>query len=313
MKELNNFINIHENQETLLTIYISNKKILDVIPIFEKELEKAKNINNTSKKHKICNRYYQFIKKLNDFNEETIIHSIFLINEEIFEYKLNKEEIEIIKTYNLKEIYFEMDEYFHISYLIDLFTNFEFIYTILLSKNNGKIIIINKNKNKIIDKIKINNENELQDLIDTYKNEYQYKNTFIIYGESNLLDKLENNKNYIICKGKYSYSDIYLIYQDKIDKENLELLEKKLNDLNNEKTNLDLYVFGRLKIEIKESIETYSIKELYIEKRKIDLLKNFIDNEYFNFKIIPIKSFKEGDIGDIFIKNYKGLMGIKYY
>jgi hypothetical protein len=313
MKELNNFINIRENQETLLTIYISNKKILDVIPIFEKELEKAKNINNTSKKHKICNRYYQFIKKLNDFNEETIIHSIFLINDEIFEYKLNKEEIEIIKTYNLKEIYFEMDEYFHISYLIDLFTNFEFIYTILLSKNNGKTIIINKNKNKIIDEIKINNENELQDLIDTYKNEYQYKNTFIIYGESNLLDKLENNKNYIICKGKYSYSDIYLIYQDKIDKENLELLEKKLNDLNNEKTNLDLYVFGRLKIEIKESIETYSIKELYIEKRKIDLLKNFIDNEYFNFKIIPIKSLKEGDIGDIFIKNYKGLMGIKYY
>ena len=29
----------------------------------------------------------EHIKKLNDFNEETIIHSIFLINEEIFEYK----------------------------------------------------------------------------------------------------------------------------------------------------------------------------------------------------------------------------------
>ena len=37
-------------------------------------------------------------------------------------------------------------------------------------------------------------------------------------------------------------------------------LEKRLNDLQNSKTNIDLYIFGKLKIEIKDAIESYSIK-----------------------------------------------------
>ena len=66
-------------------------------------------------------------------------------------------------------------------------------------------------------------------------------------------------------------------------------------------------------MEIKDAIEAYSLKELYIEERKLDLLKDILEPEYFNFKIILIKSFQAGDIGDKFITDYKGLMGIKYF
>ena len=120
-----------------------------------------------------------------------------------------------------------------------------------------------------------------------------------------------------MCKGVnelLSKDDLISYYETYLMKENLELLEKKLNDLQNTNTNIDLYVFGRLKLEIKDSIESYLLKELYIEERKIKLLKNSIeDKSCFNFKIIPIRSLKSGDIGEQFIEQYKGLMGIKYY
>ena len=41
--------------------------------------------------------------------------------------------------------------------------------------------------------------------------------------------------------------------------------------------------------------------------------KDCIEPECFNFKIIPIRSLENGDIGSKFIEDYKGLMGIKYY
>ena len=106
---------------------------------------------------------------------------------------------------------------------------------------------------------------------------------------------------------------MYSYYEDELMKKNHIELEKRLNDLQNSKTNIDLYIFGKLKIEIKDAIESYSIKELYIEDRKLELLKNFIDNDLLNFKIYTIKSLKNGDIAEQFIKDYNGIMGIKYF
>ena len=313
MDDLKKFTKINENNETLITIYIYNKNVLEIITLFEKELEKAKNISNPIKKYKISNLYYSLLKKLNELYEDYIINSIFLINDDIFEYKLDNNDINTIIEYKLKEVFFVIDTHFHITYLLDIFTNFDFIYSICFSKNNAQLIKLNENKNKIVYENKISNENDLNEIIIKCKDEYKYKNLIIIYGESLLLNKLETNKTYIVLNEKRKYNEIYSIYQENIYKNNLELLEKKLNELSNEKTNLDLFVFGKLKMEIKDAIEAYSLKELYIEERKLELLKDILEPEYFNFKIILIKSFQAGDIGDKFITDYKGLMGIKYF
>ena len=96
-------------------------------------------------------------------------------------------------------------------------------------------------------------------------------------------------------------------------KKNHILLEKKLKEIQNEKTNLDLFLFGKLKFEIKDAIESYLIKELYIDEKKITILKKNVEESYLNFKIIPIKSIENGDIADNFIKDYNGIMAIKYF
>ena len=114
-------------------------------------------------------------------------------------------------------------------------------------------------------------------------------------------------------EGELSHEEINkYFYNRKYDKNNI-LLEKKLNELSNSNTNLDLFVFGKLKKEILSAIECYQLKELYIEERKLEKLKQFVDDSYFNFNIIPIQVINSGDIADKFIKDYNGLMGIKYY
>ena len=197
MNELDEYLEINENQNTLLTIYIYNKQALEVIPIFEREMDKAKCIQNPAKKNKLCNRYFSIIKKMKEINNEVIINSIYLVNNDIYEYKLKKNEISVIKEYNLREIYYVNDYTFQINYLKKLFYDFEFIYSIYVNKNHLTIIKLNETKRKELNNFKINNENELLEKITFCKDEYKYKNIIIVYGISNLISKLKDNNIFI--------------------------------------------------------------------------------------------------------------------
>ena len=311
MNKLKEYSNIEDSIETLYSIYIYNKKVKEVINYFEDELEKAKRINNPVKKNKINNRLFNFIKYLNDnYEEELLLNAIFLIHDKIILYELKKVEIEIAEHYNFPKIFLKCDTKFLIEYFIDLFYNLTFIYAIKINKNEYSNIKLNKYKMKIIEHGKVNNEQKIVELIDNIRNTQNYKDFIIIIGNSKIPS---NIKNIIFSKDLLNNNEIYSLYEYEIMKENNILLRKRLDELKNENTNLDLFVFGKLKFEIKEAIESYALKELYIETKKLENLKKFISDEFLNFKIIPIKSLENGDDASIFIKDYNGLMGIKYF
>jgi hypothetical protein len=311
MNKLKEYTSIEDSIETLYSIYIYNKKVKEVINYFEDELEKAKKINNPIKKNKINNRLFNFIKYLNDnYEEESLLNVIFLLHDKIIPYILKKVEIEIAEHYNFPKIFVKCDTKFLIDYFIDLFYNLTFIYAIKINKNEYSIIKLNSNKMKIIEHGKVNNEQKIVELIDNIRNTQNYKDFIIIIGNVKIPS---NIKNIIFSKDLLNNDAIYLLYENEIMKENNILLRKRLDELKNENTNLDLFVFGKLKFEIKDAIESYALKELYIETKKLENLKKFIDNEFLNFKIIPIKSLENGDDASIFIKDYNGLMGIKYF
>ena len=316
MECIKNLKNEKNNNESLITILIYDKIASYVIKYLEAQLEKAKNISNPIKKHKINNRLFSMIRYINDnFEESHIINNIFLINDSIFRYDLNESEIKTAKEYNFEKIILRNENIFLIDYLLDLFTNFEFIYSIKINKNEYTISKFNRNKSKNIgiDGSKLSNETVILTEIEYIRKNENYKDLVIIYGISPIIAKLGIIKNVLIKNEFMNNNDLYNLYLDEIMKKNMIELEKRLNDLQNEKTNTDLYLFGKLKIEIKEAIESYSVKELYIEDRKLEKLKEFVDESFFNFKIIEIKSLEYGDIGDQFIKNYNGIMGIKYF
>ena len=312
MDLLKDYKNITENTETLFSILIYDKSYNDVYSYFNNELERAKKITNIIKKNKINNRLYSFIKYLeNNFTENNIINNIFLIHENIINHVLTKDEINNARLYNFQKLYVTLDIFFHIDYFIDLFYNFNFIYTIKLNKNELKIIKMNKYKEKELEKYKISSEQKIIDIIEDIRKDN--KEIIIIYGISQFINKIPITKNILVHNENLNREEIYKLYENDIIKKNNILLEKRLDDILNEKTNLDLYIFGKLKFEIKDAIESYLIKELYIEDKKLDKLKSLVDNSLFNFKIIEIKSLENGDIAEQFIKNYNGIMAIKYY
>lgn len=78
----------------------------------------------------------------------------------------------------------------------------------------------------------------------------------------------------------------------------------------------DSYIFGN---DIYDMIESFNIKELYIHK---DLYKEFEKNliekkleDNMNFQLYLIETINKNtlDPSTILIKDYKGMIGIKYY
>ena len=74
-----------------------------------------------------------------------------------------------------------------------------------------------------------------------------------------------------------------------------------------------LVIYGSLEKEIKESIETYRVKTLFLHSKIKTNFDNLIDKSYINFEIIPITSYEKGDSGDILMTNYGGIIAIAYY
>lgn len=309
MDTLKQYINITENTETLFSIIIYDTSSDALIKFIENEITKAKNISNIIKKNKINNRLFMFLKHVqeNYVKEKEIINKIFLINDTIFNYKLNNNEINTARSYNLHKIFIKCECTFCIDYIIDFFTNFNFIYVMKINKNELFIIQSNKNKEKELEKIKISGEQKILEEIEKIRKNNNYKDFIIILGKFSITNL--TNLNIIIHKELLNKSEVYELYENELMKKNHIMLSNRISDMKNENTNLDLYIFG----EIQEAIESYIIKELYIEDKKLEKLRSFTDESFLNFKIIKIKSLENGDIADQFIKDYNGIIGIKYY
>ena len=243
-----------ETSDTLISIYIYNKIVSEVINYFENELEKAKKISNPIKKHKINNRLFNFISLLKTNNEDIIINKIYLINDTIIEYELKKNEIEVAQLYNFINIFYKCDTYFYIDYFIDLFYNLNFNYYIKINKNELSIYQFNKNKEKITLNCKITNESKI---IEEYNNiRLKYKDLIIIHGNSVFINKLKNIEdtikddiknnvkyklnNIYISNDFLSKEDCYEIYQNDIMIKNHLLLDNRLKELTNEQCNTDI-------------------------------------------------------------------------
>ena len=318
---LNKYNIINESIDTLLSIMIYKKTVKETLNYFSVQLEKAKNITNTLKKNKINNRLYNFIKHIEKKydDENTIINNIYLINDSILEYNLNDYEVDILTEYDTIKLYMKFDTMFHIEYFYDILYNLKFIYALKINKTECIVYKFNKNKEKLILQQKITDSKSIITLCDKIRLDENYRDEIYIIITSSLINDINKdtgNKQHLLVTIKnsiFSRHEIYETYEKSIYKKNNIELEKELKNLNNEKINTDLYVFGKLKDIVKEYIETYSIKELYIEEKKIKRLKEITDPDCLNFKIIPIISLEEGDMASIFIKNYNGIMAIKYF
>ncbi|NDE16495.1 hypothetical protein EBZ80_16340, partial [bacterium] len=75
----------------------------------------------------------------------------------------------------------------------------------------------------------------------------------------------------------------------------------------------ELYVFGLLRGPILEAVESFALRELYIDPKKLKRLRTMADASCFNFEVIEIEPLENGDTGDVFFRDYRGMLGVRYY
>ena len=99
LEELNNFKKYEENRGTLITLYFYKSKKEEVLHIITKELNKVSTIQNVSVKQKLNDRLYNLKIIVEKIDDNCIINSLFLLENEVYEYKFTQKDIQIFIEY----------------------------------------------------------------------------------------------------------------------------------------------------------------------------------------------------------------------
>ncbi len=304
----NELSNITETHPTMITCIVYNYDIQTFIRELYERLEAIKNIKHPKIKKLSNDRIYSLIQYIDKWDKEIKLNHIFLINEEIYEYKLSKKNIGTLKEFGMKNqiIYFE--EKFKIEYLLDFFTNFNYYDVYECKKLQVNHMHLTKTKSKIIKTSTCKNNEELCAFISN--NTSTPHTQSIIHGQSTLLKNIQS-KNLVFNK-KLRQEEIIEEFEKVQIIENHNKLEKVFDYMNDERK-IHLLVYGKIKNEIKDAIEQYRVKELYCHVDRLSILKKQLPSEYYNFPIYKIQKLKDGDLSDKLLHEYRGVIGLSYY
>lgn len=295
---------INESGKLYYTILIYGKLVNDVKKKLLDDLDKVnKRMKDAYKKKIINNRLYQIIKVLDSqFKDNDILNCIILSGRNLNYFTLSQNELKLCNKWNIKNFYIEYDDKFRIKYLKNLFSENKINLIFEFNGDVINIIELDKVKSRFIDKINVDNYNEILDLIE--KN-----NPKIIHGIGSTIKKLKDLNN--VYYKKLSSEEINDIINKMEINESQNILKKEvLNQLSNPAFD-NKFLFG--KKEVSNGIMDYMIKKLYITSSLMRQLRKNISKDYLNFEILEVDSLESGDIGYIFLKDYDGIIGLKYY
>jgi hypothetical protein len=304
---LNNLESLNSTSETMISLCFIEKSISDILLYLEDQLAKIQKVGNSNKRKKLNDNLYRLIVSLKNKNPELVFSTLYFIDDEqIHSLDLTNHQISLSKEYKFINPYYKSGEKFECAYFSDFFLNNKFLVYIQLQKLkvSAKQWTLTKEKSWTKDH---KDDKELEKYLEELKMKYG-----IVY--INGFKSTNFNPQWLVkMENHYSRSDFFVWVEKNKQLQHHKSLEKRLEDLQNSKTNLDLYVFGKLKQDILVAIENYQLKELYIERKKLEKLKTLVDADALNFTIIPIDTIERGDVGDRFIQDYNGLMGIRYF
>ncbi len=321
------FENVSENNETLLTILTYDISYESYLEIVERELVSARKITNPSSKYKVNNCLYALKNWLENKSKEVeitgyskvpYVNSVFLIGDAIFVYPLSNQQVSYIKEYNVRNDYFSWGTTFKIDFLQDVLFSTKFNSLLKISKTSSAFVLEHIHctlyKSKSIESIQFPKEEDLIAFI-TNMSKSSKEFVFLYYTTLKFTNKVEQSlrelERVLVFNKQTGVQEMFLAKTRAERMKSNDRLEKKCKEMNDEKK-IDTFIFGKKK-DFFEAIESYLVKELYIEETKWNKWKKELDTSLLNFEVIMISSLEKGDFADSWIENYKGMMGIKYY
>jgi len=296
---------IQEKGKMLYTLLIYNHTSSEVISKLRTILEKVNlRMKDAFKKKLINERLYNIITNLENLKPTDKINHIILSGKEVNIYELSKEQLSICKKWNINDFYYTDNEYYEIEYLKELFCEKNIKTIGEFTGDTMKLIELDNVKDRILEEINFSNQEE-------FKKYYESNNLFLIHGTGSFIKKIKIIQNHKLFTRRLHLKDVNKTINKLIIEANQIILNKEvLSQLTNPACD-NLFLFG--KKEVSQGIMGYLIKKLFITQKLLTKLKNKIDDSLLNFDIVIVDSLNSGDIGDSFIKEYEGLIGVKYY
>jgi hypothetical protein len=132
---------------------------------------------------------------------------------------------------------------------------------IQVNQQNLKHMKMNRYKMKEMVVMKVSNESAIMEVVERVQKENCKKGDVVfVYGESNYVSqKVVGMKDVVYKKENLTKEEVWSWRCDLKMVENHRMLREKLDEMKDERK-MDLYVFGRIKMEIKEHIENYQLK-----------------------------------------------------
>lgn len=287
------------------TILTYNKSVSEIINKIKDDLDKVNKRVKDSFKRKIINeRLYPLIKLLeSSYKGHEILNCIILAGNELHNFELTKDELNICKKWELKEFFITYDDKFKIGYLKNLLSEEKINLIFELNNENLKIIEMDNLKSRIISKNKIENQANFIELCNSQKPK-------MIHGSGSFIKKIKKSNDNIHLKKLGNNEIIDIINKLEIESSQNILKMEVLDQITNPSFE-DKFLFG--KKEVGNGILDYTIKKLYITPSLWRQLKKNTPSEYLNFKVLEVDKLESGDIGDKFISDYSGIIALKYY
>jgi hypothetical protein len=303
--DLDNFTSIEDKYDSLYTIIVYNIQVTELIKYLFEYLKKINHIGNTFKRRYLNDRIYSFIEyiKTNYTNDDTV-NNIYFISSTINCLVLMEKSVKLLKKYNIDNIYILCGNTFDIQFIKEFLFD-DTITHLIEEQKNGKYIHYNINftKGRIIFK-EFNLSN-----INIYDYICDIKNKFIFCANNiNNLKKINSDKYIFVNKLPNNEKVFELLEQDMLHHNNSKL-DIIFGYIDNPKL-VDKLLFGS---DLTRAIKNYQVKQIFCTHKMMDKLKKVYDIKYLNFEICIVKSFNDGDNPYLLDKNYKGIIGVKYY
>jgi len=298
--ELNKFITTKNKMLYTFCFYkITTDTVLDYL---SKLLEKISSMKDNFKKNIANERVYGLKSHIEMYNPSELINAIYLIDDKntVKAFGLEKSHIGVLSDFKIPCSQYWCDEIYNIEYLEKLVSTDQLVNVIYAEGSSGKLIQIDSVKNKHHEMT-----GNLENLITSNKVE-------LIFGTPNTVQGLQKKyPDRQFFSGKLSNEQVW---NQIVSNANLKTQSKFNTEVLSQMSHtdkIDLFVFGRK--HVRETILAYGVKKLFVTP---DIYKKFKTNlppECFNFEVYVVDTVSPGDYGDVLIKNYDGVIAVKYF
>ncbi len=302
------------NNFTKLTDYINTKNkmlytfcfykitVADAQVYLTGLLDKIGSMKDAFKRKMANDRVYGLKSYFDTLEINQSVNGVYLVDNDNkpMGFGLEKSHIQVLSDFKIPFTQYFCDECYQIEHIKKLVSTTELSNAISIDGNTGKLIQIDSVKNKHHEPT-----GNLDNLITGTKSE-------LIFGTPSSIANLQKkypDRNFF--SGKLSNEQVW---HQIIVNTNLKMQEKLNTEVLAQMGNtdkIDLFVFGRKNV--REAILVYSVKKLFVCPDIYAKYKANISTEYWNFEVYVVDKVNPGDHGDTLIRNFEGVIAVKYF